>query len=70
MHVQGQPRHAANRLDDRDAEADVGHEVPVHDVEVENPHPRLFQPADLVGQTRTVESQQRRPDQRGAGAQC
>ena len=38
----------ATGLDHGETEADIGHEMPIHDIEVQDLRPGLFQAADLA----------------------
>ena len=65
MHVQRQAGRTANGLDHRKTETDVGHEMPIHDVQVQDLGPGLFQAANFLLQMGKIGSQQRRPDHGG-----
>ena len=65
MHVE---RHAGDPLqrgDDRRADRDVRHEVPVHHVDVNQVGAASFDPRDLVGQPREIGREDRRRDAHG-----
>ena len=63
--VEGQPRVAAQAGDDRRAEADVGDEMAIHDIEMQPVGARLLDGADLLGKAGEVGGQEARADERG-----
>ena len=63
--VQRQPGGAADRLDHRRADRDVGDEVPIHHVEVEERRPAALGPRDLLGEAAEVRGEDRRSEDHG-----
>ena len=54
VHVERQAGDLANGLDDQRAKGDVGHEVPVHDVEVQQIRAAALDLANVLGQMSEV----------------
>jgi hypothetical protein len=52
----------ADGLDDREADADVGHEDAVHDVDVDEVSARRFDRGDLLAEPAKISRQDRRAD--------
>ena len=52
----------ADGLDDREADADIGHEDAVHDVDVDEVRAGRFDSLDLLAEPAEVSRQDRRPD--------
>ena len=70
MDIQRQVRAAARRFDNRHAEREVGYEVAIHHIQVQQLGTRLFELADFAGQIGVVAEQNRRRDGRRGRAQA
>ena len=60
MHVQRQIGRAADGLHHRNANAQIGHEMAVHNVDVQAPFTGLFDAANLLAEPGKIARQQRR----------
>ncbi len=54
MHVQVRPGYFSDGLDDRRSDGEVGHEVAIHDVQVEHGGAPALHARDLLSQARKV----------------
>ena len=63
MHVQREIGRTPDGLDHGYADAEIRHEVPVHDVQVQHLCPARLDTADFLAHSREVARQQRRCDQ-------
>jgi hypothetical protein len=69
VHVEGKTGDPSDRLNDGDAKAQVGDEMPVHHVEMQDLRSRLLQTPDRRFKIAEIGRQQRRIDHRRVGVQ-
>src|SRR6516164_3858986 len=62
MRIQREPGYLAERFQDRNSNRQVGHEVPVHDVEMDQVGARALDLGDLFSQARKVRGEDGRGD--------
>jgi hypothetical protein len=62
MHLQRQPRHPPQALDDRRPHAEVGNKVSVHDIDMDSLGASFFNLEDLLAQSSKIRGQDRWSD--------